>query len=51
MIDLGMLAGEDNSDLLPEIIETARSAAPNIPLSVDSLNPLKLRPQSSVAWI
>lgn len=39
MIDLGMLAGEDNSDLLPEIIETARSAAPNIPLSVDSLNP------------
>lgn len=39
MIDLGMLAGEDNSDLIPEIIRTARSAAGEVPVSVDSLNP------------
>ena len=43
MIDLGMIAGEDNSDMIPEIIETARSAAGNTPVSIDSLNPLKLK--------
>src|SRR5690606_12899482 len=42
MIDLGMIAGEDNSDMIPEIIETARSAAGNTPVSIDSLNPSEI---------
>lgn len=38
MIDIGMAAGEDFSDKVPELIETLRPIVGNRPLSIDTLN-------------
>ncbi len=38
MIDIGMAAGEDFSDKVPELIETLRPIIGNRPLSIDTLN-------------
>ena len=39
MIDIGMAAGEDFSDKIPELIETLRPIVGDRPLSIDTLNP------------
>lgn len=38
MIDIGMLAGEDNSDKIPELIKTLRPIVGDRPLSIDTLS-------------
>ncbi len=38
MIDIGMAAGEDFSDKIPELIETLRPIVGDRPLSIDTLN-------------
>ena len=38
MIDIGMLAGEDNSDKIPDLIKTLRPITGDRPLSIDTLN-------------
>ncbi|MDR3223341.1 MAG: dihydropteroate synthase-like protein [Methanobrevibacter sp.] len=42
MIDIGMLAGEDYSHLIPDLITTLRTVVGNKPLSIDSLNPKEI---------
>ena len=43
MIDIGMAAGEDFSDKIPELIETLRPIVGDRPLSIDTLNPDEIR--------
>lgn len=43
MIDIGMIAGENLSDRIPDLIKTLRDALGNIPLSIDTLNPKELK--------
>ncbi|KZX10106.1 dihydropteroate synthase-like protein [Methanobrevibacter filiformis] len=43
MIDIGMIAGEDNSDKIPELIATLRKIAKDKPLSIDTLNPKEIK--------
>ncbi|MGL4669697.1 MAG: dihydropteroate synthase-like protein [Methanobacteriaceae archaeon] len=43
MIDIGMVAGENFSDKIPEIIETVRSVIGEKPLSIDTLNPEEIK--------
>ena len=43
MIDIGMAAGEDFSDKIPELIETLRPIVGDRPLSIDTLNPNEIR--------
>ena len=43
MIDIGMAAGEDFSDKIPEMIETLRPIVGDRPLSIDTLNPDEIR--------
>ncbi|WP_407391372.1 dihydropteroate synthase-like protein [Methanobrevibacter sp.] len=43
MIDIGMAAGEDFSDKIPELIETLRPIAGDRPLSIDTLNPKEIK--------
>ena len=43
MIDIGMAAGEDFSDKIPELIETLRPIVGDRPLSIDTLNADEIR--------
>ena len=43
MIDIGMAAGEDFSDKIPELIETLRPIVGDRPLSIDTLNPKEIQ--------
>ncbi|AMD16925.1 dihydropteroate synthase [Methanobrevibacter sp. YE315] len=43
MIDIGMAAGEDFSDKIPELIETLRPIVGDRPLSIDTLNSDEIR--------
>ena len=43
MIDIGMAAGEDFSDKIPELIETLRPIVGDRPLSIDTLNPNEIK--------
>lgn len=42
MIDIGMAAGEDFSDKIPELISTIRPLIGDRPLSIDTLNPKEI---------
>lgn len=42
MIDLGMMAGENLSHKIPEMVALIRKYLGNIPLSIDSLNPAEI---------
>ncbi len=42
MIDIGMLAGENNSDKIPDLIKTLRPIVGDRPLSIDTLNPKEI---------
>ena len=42
MIDIGMIAGEDRSDEIPDLIDTLRPIAGDRPLSIDTLNPKEI---------
>ncbi|MDR1819406.1 MAG: dihydropteroate synthase-like protein [Methanobrevibacter sp.] len=42
MIDIGMVAGENMSHLIPDLIKTLRTVVGNKPLSIDSLNPKEI---------
>ncbi len=43
MIDIGMVAGEDFSDRVPDLVGVLRSVVGDVPLSIDSLNPSEIR--------
>lgn len=43
MIDIGMVAGEDFSDVVPDLVGLLRSVVGDVPLSIDSLNPSEIR--------
>lgn len=43
MIDIGMAAGEDNSDMIPDLIKTLRPIVGDRPLSIDTLNPKEIK--------
>lgn len=43
MIDIGMAAGEDYSEKIPELIATLRSVVGDKPLSIDTLNPKEIK--------
>ena len=43
MIDIGMAAGEDFSDKIPELINTLRPIVGDRPLSIDTLNPNEIK--------
>ena len=43
MIDIGMAAGEDFSDKIPELIDTLRPIVGDRPLSIDTLNPNEIK--------
>lgn len=43
MVDIGMAAGEDFSDKIPELIETLRPIVGDRPLSIDTLNPKEIK--------
>lgn len=43
MIDIGMAAGEDYSDKIPQLIETLRPIVGDRPLSIDTLNPKEIK--------
>lgn len=43
MIDIGMAAGEDNSDMVPDLIKTLRPIVGDRPLSIDTLNPKEIK--------
>ncbi|MGN1362402.1 MAG: dihydropteroate synthase-like protein [Methanobrevibacter sp.] len=43
MIDIGMAAGEDNSDIIPDLIKTLRPIVGDRPLSIDTLNPKEIK--------
>ena len=43
MIDIGMAAGEDFSDKIPELIDTLRPIVGDRPLSIDTLNANEIR--------
>ena len=43
MIDIGMAAGEDFSDKIPELIDTLRPIVGDRPLSIDTLNPKEIK--------
>ena len=43
MIDIGMAAGEDFSDKIPELIQTLRPIVGDRPLSIDTLNPKEIK--------
>ena len=43
MIDIGMAAGEDFSDKIPELIQTLRPIVGDRPLSIDTLNPKEIQ--------
>lgn len=43
MIDIGMAAGEDFSDKVPELIETLRPIVGDRPLSIDTLNTKEIK--------
>ena len=43
MIDIGMIAGEDRSDEIPELIDTLRPIVGDRPLSIDTLNPNEIK--------
>lgn len=42
MIDIGMVAGEDFSDKIPDMIATLRPIVGNKALSIDTLNPKEI---------
>jgi dihydropteroate synthase-like protein len=42
MIDIGMIAGEDRSDEIPDLIDTLRPIVGDRPLSIDTLNPKEI---------
>lgn len=43
MIDIGMAAGEDYSDKIPDLINTLRPIVGDRPLSIDTLNPKEIK--------
>jgi dihydropteroate synthase-like protein len=43
MIDIGMLAGEDRSEDIPDLIKTLRPIIGDRPLSIDTLNPKEIK--------
>ena len=43
MIDIGMAAGEDFSDKIPDLIKTLRHIVGDRPLSIDTLNPKEIQ--------
>ena len=43
MIDIGMAAGEDFSDKIPDLIKTLRPIVGDRPLSIDTLNPKEIK--------
>lgn len=43
MIDIGMVAGEDFSGEIPELIKTVRGVIGEKPLSIDTLNPKEIK--------
>lgn len=43
IIDLRTIAGEDLSKKIPEIVKTAKKAAGNLPVSIDTLNPNEIK--------
>ena len=43
MIDIGMAAGEDFSDIIPDLIATLRPIVGDRPLSIDTLNPPEIK--------
>lgn len=42
MIDIGMIAGEDRSSQIPDLIDTLRPIVGDRPLSIDTLNPKEI---------
>jgi len=43
MIDIGMIAGEDRSNQIPDLIDTLRPIVGDRPLSIDTLNPNEIK--------
>lgn len=43
MIDIGLAAGEDFSDIIPDLIATLRPIVGDRPLSIDTLNPAEIK--------
>lgn len=43
MIDIGMIAGETRADEIPEMVKTLKENLNNIPVSIDTLNPLEIK--------
>ncbi|MCK9152147.1 dihydropteroate synthase-like protein [Methanobacterium alcaliphilum] len=42
MVDIGMVAGEDLSHKIPEMVETLKNKFKNTPISIDTLNPVEI---------
>lgn len=43
MLDLGMIAGENQAHRIPDMVQTLRKHAENIPVSIDTLNPDEIK--------
>jgi len=43
MIDIGMIAGETRADKIPEMVKTLKKNLNNIPVSIDTLNPVEIK--------
>ncbi len=43
MIDIGMIAGETNADEIPEMVKTLKNNLNDIPISIDTLNPVEIK--------
>lgn len=43
MIDIGMIAGESRAHQIPKIIELLKKNLKNIPISIDTLNPVEIK--------
>jgi dihydropteroate synthase-like protein len=43
MIDIGMIAGEERADEIPGIVKTLKENLKDIPISIDTLNPLEIK--------
>lgn len=43
MIDIGMIAGETRADEIPEMVKTLKENLNDIPVSIDTLNPVEIK--------
>ncbi len=43
MIDIGMIAGEERADEIPEMVKTLKENLNDIPVSIDTLNPVEIK--------